>query len=262
MSSPTPRQKLYRFFVDLFYVVEEITYQFISSWHVAWHDFAYMAKQIKNIAQSWQLWFLSLVITIILLFQAASENPLNFWQWTTKTSEINSTIDIAFQYPQFVATGTEERIELAIQNTGNVGLTNVTVIMWSNDNLLRFNAGNTVKIDTLNPQETHFVALPFTVPQINERMIETFMRVSYSEDGSDTIIEPIVQSDRLPQIQANIWQRYWILLSNMPTVLDGFVRTLGVLGATILGILTLRGRLGELINSVLPSFLKTEEKDD
>lgn len=119
-------------------------------------------------------------------------------------------------------------------------------------------------IEELSPGETNFYSLRFkTAIIVSENEIGTFMRVWYQDENSTDLIEGNVDHQNLPRIKLNSWYQRWVLFAyffeSMPDLLDGIVKGLGVLGTAIIGVLTLRGKLGELIHSVLPVLPKNNQ---
>ena len=88
------------------------------------------------------------------------------------------------------------------------------------------------------------------------------MRIWYRLNDDQPLTAVSIDKTKIPAMKLNIWRQYWAsfikLFASIPIALDEIVKGLGVLGAMIIGLLTLRGKLGELIRFLLPESIKKQ----
>lgn len=262
MNQLSQFQKLSRFVIDAFYLLERLVRTILISWEQVWLDLESLLKWLLKILTNRRLWLLIGSILVLLLSSNAKSTPdapFVFWAWTTTEVEVSPEILITIEHPKFTATGATDTLELWIQNRGDKVIQSIKLVFWAENSFLRFKEGNEITIVDLNPSETGFATLGFeTSRNATNHKIQTHMEVWYQFAEETAIQTQSINTQYLPTVTLNKWQQYWVsfvsAFARMPILLDGIVKGVGILGVAIVGILTLREKLGELMKIILPNF--------
>lgn len=251
--------KKYRhYFEDIYFKSIFLLRKFKESFNTPWQDIEAIITAVWRFFYNWRFGLLILSTLVIVFWpnsNTINDNPLLFWEWGNQYIQIvPDSLAVTIDHPQFLAKNEDAHLEIVVQNEGTETFSVVRLTFWAENLSLRFKEGNEILIETLRPGEIYLASLPFrTARNIDGNDFNTYMRIWYQMEGNDNINSKYYGNlqPTMPVLRFNVWRQYWVDLNSS-------IAWLGVFGGLMLVLITFRGRLSELIKSILPNFLKKD----